>query len=350
MDHPTASCRLIPAGPQSVERLALYDTVYRQGRIGQGILGLADETVRREGLLNSGSILVLIAERWSRALASTATLAGAASRRQLPVDALAHARNAALGADVVAAASYRRLVEGMPALEPTTRFWPTTRLLDSLDTGHISGWSRLPFVGRRFRLFGLFQVMEQAPEPERRITLSSRNDRFGQPLPRLHWFISEREQESMRRTQELLAAALARAGVGKLVSTSELAGPDDVLDYILGPTAHHHLGTTRMHPDPKHGVVDENGRVHGTSNLYACGDVGCSPPAATSTPRSPSSPSRCGSPDISARRCRPESTAKDRGCRPNRSSRSVCRPSTARPGSRRRSSPLSTRRGRTSSS
>ena len=158
MDHPTASCRLIPAGPRSVERLALYDTVYRQGRIGQGILGLADETVRREGLLNSGSILVPIAERWSRALASTATLAGGARRRQLPVDALAHARNAALGADVVAAASYRRLVERVPALEPTTRLWPTTRLLDSLDTGHISGWSRLPFAGRRFRLFGLFQV------------------------------------------------------------------------------------------------------------------------------------------------------------------------------------------------
>src|SRR5262249_34387442 len=55
MDHPTASCRLIPAGPRSAERLALYDTVYRQGRIGQGILGVADETVRSEGLLNSGS-------------------------------------------------------------------------------------------------------------------------------------------------------------------------------------------------------------------------------------------------------------------------------------------------------
>ena len=76
MDHPTASCRLIPAGPRAVERLALYDTVHRQGRVGQGILGPADETVRREGLLNSGSILVPIAERWSRALDSTATLAG----------------------------------------------------------------------------------------------------------------------------------------------------------------------------------------------------------------------------------------------------------------------------------
>ena len=188
----------------------------------------------------------------------------------MPPDALAHVRNAALGADVVAAEAYRRLLERVPALEPTTRLWPTTGLLDTLDTGHISGWSRLPFAGKRFKLFGLFQVMEQAPERERRITLSSRKDRFGQPLPRLHWFITEREQESMRRTQGLLGAAFARAGIGRLVTTVDLAGEDDVMRYV-GPSAHHHLGTTRMHPDPEQGVVDENCRIHGTSNLYACG-------------------------------------------------------------------------------
>ncbi|HLL45114.1 MAG TPA: GMC family oxidoreductase, partial [Longimicrobiaceae bacterium] len=34
---------------------------------------------------------------------------------------------------------------------------------------------------------------------------------------------------------------------------------------------HHHMGTTRMHPDPKQGVVDEHGRVHGVSNLFMAG-------------------------------------------------------------------------------
>ena len=33
----------------------------------------------------------------------------------------------------------------------------------------------------------------------------------------------------------------------------------------------HQLGTTRMHPDPARGVVDENCRVHEMSNLYIAG-------------------------------------------------------------------------------
>jgi choline dehydrogenase-like flavoprotein len=31
------------------------------------------------------------------------------------------------------------------------------------------------------------------------------------------------------------------------------------------------MGTTRMHATPEHGVVDENSRVHGTSNLFVAG-------------------------------------------------------------------------------
>ncbi len=33
----------------------------------------------------------------------------------------------------------------------------------------------------------------------------------------------------------------------------------------------HHMGTTRMHADPKQGVVDPNCRVHGIENLYVAG-------------------------------------------------------------------------------
>ena len=31
------------------------------------------------------------------------------------------------------------------------------------------------------------------------------------------------------------------------------------------------MGTTRMHADPKQGVVDENCRVHSIANLYVAG-------------------------------------------------------------------------------
>ena len=33
----------------------------------------------------------------------------------------------------------------------------------------------------------------------------------------------------------------------------------------------HHLGTTRMHRDPQRGVVDPDGSVHSTTNLYVAG-------------------------------------------------------------------------------
>ena len=33
----------------------------------------------------------------------------------------------------------------------------------------------------------------------------------------------------------------------------------------------HHLGTTRMSADPKQGVVDADGLVHGIANLYVAG-------------------------------------------------------------------------------
>jgi choline dehydrogenase-like flavoprotein len=39
-----------------------------------------------------------------------------------------------------------------------------------------------------------------------------------------------------------------------------------------GPSgAFHHCGTTRMHINPKNGVVNENCRVHGMSNLFVAG-------------------------------------------------------------------------------
>ena len=31
------------------------------------------------------------------------------------------------------------------------------------------------------------------------------------------------------------------------------------------------MGTTRMHVNPKQGVVDENSRIHGISNLFIAG-------------------------------------------------------------------------------
>ncbi|MEP7347478.1 MAG: GMC family oxidoreductase, partial [Gemmatimonadaceae bacterium] len=46
---------------------------------------------------------------------------------------------------------------------------------------------------------------------------------------------------------------------------------DDEQLVTLGNPARHHLGTTRMHSDPRRGVVDESCRVHGVDNLWIGG-------------------------------------------------------------------------------
>ena len=38
----------------------------------------------------------------------------------------------------------------------------------------------------------------------------------------------------------------------------------------------HHMGTTKMHDDPKQGVVDANCKIHGLSNLFIAGSGCCS--------------------------------------------------------------------------
>jgi choline dehydrogenase-like flavoprotein len=261
-DHPTAGYRLALASRETARRLAFYDTLVRNDDIAQGALGLTDATLLREGVLNSGSIVAPEIDRQMQALASAGTIAGALGSRSMPDGALENLRRLGLGLDAVATSAARLAIEKAPVLEPVGRVWPTTRLLNTLGVGHISGWSRLPAAHLRYKAFAVFQMIELAPEPERRITLSSTRDEYGQPHPRLHWFITEQERDSMRRTQEILGKALARAGVGRL---SGLEHPE------VFPTAHHHLGTTRMHVDEKQGVLDEHSAVHGMSNLFVAG-------------------------------------------------------------------------------
>ena len=51
----------------------------------------------------------------------------------------------------------------------------------------------------------------------------------------------------------------------------ELGGDGKTPGTPPDPNAHHHMGTTRMHPDPRRGVLDEHARVHGVSNLFVAG-------------------------------------------------------------------------------
>ncbi len=110
--------------------------------------------------------------------------------------------------------------------------------------------------------------IEQAPNPSSRVRLGEERDALGMPRVRLEWRLSAIDKLSIRRAHVLLARELGRAGLGRL----QLMLSDD--DHQWPPElggGRHHMGTTRMHVDPKQGVVDETGRVHGVANLYVAG-------------------------------------------------------------------------------
>jgi choline dehydrogenase-like flavoprotein len=116
----------------------------------------------------------------------------------------------------------------------------------------------------RRRMRALFEGL---PDVDNRITLSAQRDALGRPLARVRWRATEQELRSVRRTHELFGVALQRAGLGRFEAQLQ-----DVESWRAATEgAKHHMGATRMHADPRHGVVDADARVHGVHNLYVAG-------------------------------------------------------------------------------
>ena len=80
----------------------------------------------------------------------------------------------------------------------------------------------------------------------------------------MHWRLREADTPSILGWLSALQATVSERGLGAVVPPDE-GWPDRVLG---GP---HHIGTTRMAADPTCGVVDADGRVHTSDNLYVAG-------------------------------------------------------------------------------
>ena len=115
-------------------------------------------------------------------------------------------------------------------------------------------------------MFVCANMAEQVPNPQSRVTLGTERDVFGQRKVQLNWQLTPHDIASVVRTQEIVGAALERAGWGRFHR--------ELFDCSPPPDTHggyHHMGTTRMHDDPRQGVVDANGRIHGIANTYVAG-------------------------------------------------------------------------------
>ena len=109
-------------------------------------------------------------------------------------------------------------------------------------------------------------VLEQEPNPESRICLASEVDELGVPLSELAWRFTALDRRSINTAYECFADAARGAGFRPIDSL--LSGAQS---HTTATGRFHHLGSTRMHEDPRRGVVDANCRVHSVANLYAAG-------------------------------------------------------------------------------
>lgn len=117
---------------------------------------------------------------------------------------------------------------------------------------------------------------EQAPNPESRVLLTDRTDPLGLPRLALDWRMTELDVRSVAVLVDTLARELRRLGLGRVEAAPWLADPaggwrTDPLISAHPIGGYHHMGTTRMSADPRSGVTDSFGRVHGVANLHVVG-------------------------------------------------------------------------------
>ena len=216
----------------------------------QGKLSLSTEVMRREPVVNAATYLL---PRYRtehirrRSVMSIAALGRSLARGRVPGDAMAHASHLAKAPAHLAYAAYRRLI-GKPLHYP----WIA-----------IGGWSDLPDKPKEFGSFEVCHLVEQLPDPENRLTLAPEVDPLGRRKVKLDCRLREPDLAGFRRLVEIFGPEFRRAGLGRF----EAFPPTNYTPSGSG----HHCGTTRMDPDPRRGVVDIHGRVHGVSNLFVTG-------------------------------------------------------------------------------
>ncbi len=109
---------------------------------------------------------------------------------------------------------------------------------------------------------------EQAPNPDSRVTLSDRRDRFGERLPKVDWRLTELDRRTAATMVEGAAEELGRLGLGEVRPEPWLAGEEWTAHVS---DAYHHIGTTRLGTDPRASVVDPDAQVHGVAGLHVAG-------------------------------------------------------------------------------
>ncbi|MBD2459683.1 GMC family oxidoreductase [Oscillatoria sp. FACHB-1407] len=247
MEHPSVIAGMLtPYKRKMFDQTALYDMHQSKSQFVVGELHLNPDLMQREQLLNSGiQLFPRYPIHYKNAQESAQVLVASLRHAKLPKRSLKHISTIARSSGDLAVAA----------------FWKVVRSLPGLKRGY---WSYLPYEKRKFKTFELVYQIEQAPDPENRLVLSQERDALGQNQAEIHWKLNSIDFRTINRVQSILIEEFNRSGLGHLQTDLE-----NVKFFKLA--GHHHMGTTRMHHDPKQGVVNAEGRVHGVHNLFITG-------------------------------------------------------------------------------
>lgn len=257
MDHPLVVCGMLaPQTRKIFNSMALYDLRRVNNVAVMGKYTLTEDVIRSERLVNMSAMLFPRNEepidhmQRSKATASMKALFSAIRRRRLPSNALKHLGNVIANVDDIATDLYKYKIK-RPFILP--------------DLGR-GGWSKDSGNEQRYTKFEVLSQTEQTPDPNNRVVLSDQLDPLGCPQPKLINRWSETDIANVKVSQLIFANEFAKAGLGQLQFEWKNDRPT-----IGSLSTHHNMGTTRMHNDPKQGVVDANCKVHDLTNLFITG-------------------------------------------------------------------------------
>ncbi len=259
MDHPR-----VLLGHGSCVRPGALD-LYRRHNLGdqlvEGRLTLSETVLRREELLNGGLYVV------PNASLTTAQVHAWRSAR-VAINKIKRRKFAAVPSHLAMVGPHG------PSLAWRYLHQHLRRSDEPVQVSEDSEAPLLSFeegTGVRARSCELVYQPELAPNRVNRVTLSERRDAFGYRIAYLSWRWSEIDLLSIRRAGQIFTSELRASCLAELIQQEDDLFPQGQQAPRPPSTAHHLLGTTRMHDVPRHGVVDRACRVHGSSSVYVAG-------------------------------------------------------------------------------
>jgi choline dehydrogenase-like flavoprotein len=232
MEHPGCACgTFLPSDPHLDLRLYDREFVRRPGVRARAFLALSEPMQRRHRLPDA-AVFLTPTYRQSEGLAALKALLGRQRATDPDASFMDHLATVVSDLDGIGGEAYRRLLGGTKAIQVAE----------------------------------VYVNWEQAPDPASRVSLIDARDAFGQNRIALNWVVPSSGKDTVLKVLDLLAAELGRSGLGRLRIL-----PDADAWFAATDGNHHHLGTTRMDPDPTRGVVDADCRVHGVDNLFVAG-------------------------------------------------------------------------------